>query len=106
MGRIKSCSTRTATTLLQSKSMFSAAIAIAFAAGLGGCVSTVDQRGNLPDAEKVAEIRPGGTRRDEVTKILGTPSSIGVFDSKNWYYISRKTKRVAFFDPDVLDQQV
>ena len=92
--------------MLQSKLMFSAALAMAFAAGLGGCVSTVDQRGNLPDAEKVAEIRPGATTRDEVTKILGTPSSVGVFDSKNWYYISRKTKRVAFFDPDVLDQQV
>jgi outer membrane protein assembly factor BamE (lipoprotein component of BamABCDE complex) len=73
---------------------------------LAACAATVDQRGNLPEAEKLARIRPGATTRDEVTKILGTPSSVGIFDDKNWYYISRRTSQVAFFDPDVLDQQV
>jgi outer membrane protein assembly factor BamE (lipoprotein component of BamABCDE complex) len=76
------------------------------AAGIAGCTATVDQRGNLPEPEKVAQIQPGTTTRDQVVKILGSPSSTGVFDDKNWYYISRKTKQVAFFDPDVLDQQV
>src|SRR5260370_16767096 len=74
------------------------------AAGLGACVSSLDQRGHLPEPDKLAEIHPGTTTRDEVAKILGNPSSTGIFDSKNWYYISRKTKQVAFFDPDVLDQ--
>ena len=54
----------------------------------------------------MAEIHPGTTTRDQVAKILGTPSSTGVFDGDSWYYISRKTKQVAFFEPDVLDQQV
>jgi outer membrane protein assembly factor BamE (lipoprotein component of BamABCDE complex) len=76
------------------------------AAGLAGCVAVLDQRGNLPEPDKLALIHPGATTRDEVTKILGTPSSIGIFDDKNWYYISRRTKQVAFLDPDVLDQQV
>jgi outer membrane protein assembly factor BamE (lipoprotein component of BamABCDE complex) len=76
------------------------------AAGLAGCAATVDQRGNLPDKEKLAQIQPGATTRDEVVKILGTPSSTGVFDDKSWYYISRKTKQVSFLKPDVLDQQV
>ena len=106
MGRILSCFNADSYALHQPKSMLPAALALAVAAGLGGCVASVDQRGNLPDPDKLAEIRPGATTRAEVAKILGTPSSIGVFDSKNWYYISRKTKRVAFFDPDVLDQQV
>src|SRR5207244_6768487 len=70
------------------------------------CSPTVDQRGNLPEPDKIAEIRPGATTRDEVTKILGTPSSTSVFSEKTWYYISRRTKQVAFFDPDVTDQQV
>jgi outer membrane protein assembly factor BamE (lipoprotein component of BamABCDE complex) len=84
-----------------------AALLVALAAmGLAGCRATVDQRGNLPEPEKVAQIQPGSTTRDQVVKILGTPSSIGVFDDKNWYYISRKTSQVAFFSPEVLDQQV
>ena len=74
--------------------------------GLASCAATVDQRGNLPEPEKLAQIQPGTTTREQVTKILGTPSSTGVFDDKNWYYISRRTKQVSFFDPDVLDQQV
>ena len=75
-------------------------------AGIAGCAPSIDQRGNLPDGEKLAQIQPGSTTRDQVMKILGTPSSTSVFDSDSWYYISRKTKQIAFFSPDVLDQQV
>lgn len=83
----------------------SVAVALA-AASLAACVPTVDQRGNLPEPDRLAQIQPGTTTREQVAKILGTPSSTGVFDDKNWYYISRRTKQLAFFDPDVLDQQV
>lgn len=82
------------------------AAAVVAAAGISGCVPTVDQRGNLPEADEVARIHPGTTTKDQVAKLLGTPSSTGVFDSGSWYYISRKTKQIAFFEPDVLDQQV
>jgi outer membrane protein assembly factor BamE (lipoprotein component of BamABCDE complex) len=75
-------------------------------AGLAACSPNVDQRGNLPDPDKLAAIRPGATTKDEVVKILGTPSSTGVFNDKSWYYISRRTEQLAFLDPDVLDQQV
>ena len=84
-----------------------ASIIVALAAtGLAGCAPTIDQRGNLPEPDKLAQIQPGTTTREQVVKILGTPSSTGVFDDKNWYYISRRTKQIAFLDPDVLDQQV
>jgi len=89
------------------KLVLPASVVVALAAaGLAACAPTIDQRGNLPEPEKLAQIRPGTTTREQVTKILGTPSSTGVFDDKNWYYISRRIKQVSFFDPDVLDQQV
>ena len=84
-----------------------AALAGALAAlSVAACVPTVDQRGHLPEPDRVAEIHPGSTTRDQVVKLLGTPSSVGVFNDKSWYYISRKVKQIAFFSPDVLDQQV
>ena len=84
-----------------------ASLALAIAAcSLAGCAPVVDQRGKLPDPDRLAQIHPGTTTREQVAQILGTPSSTGVFDDKNWYYISRRTKQVAFFDPDVVDQQV
>ena len=77
------------------------------AAAFVSCAPAVDQRGNLPNPDKLAEIHAGTTTKDEVTKILGTPSSVSVFNNdKSWYYISRRTSQTAFFDPSVLDQQV
>jgi len=77
------------------------------AVAIAGCAASVEQRGNLPNPEKIAEIHAGTTTKDEVVKVLGTPSSVSVFNNdKSWYYISRRTAQTAFFDPDVLDQQV
>lgn len=73
---------------------------------LAGCAADVAQHGNLPDPSQIAAIKPGQTTKAQVAKLLGSPSSVGVFDGEAWYYISRKTSRVAFFDPDVLNQQV
>ncbi len=73
---------------------------------LAGCAPTVDQRGNLPEPEKLAEIKPGVTTKEQVSQLLGTPSSVSTFNDKTWYYISRGPSRSSFFSPDVLDQQV
>jgi outer membrane protein assembly factor BamE (lipoprotein component of BamABCDE complex) len=73
---------------------------------LAGCAVSEDQRGNLPDPEKLAQIQPGTTSKEQVIKILGSPSSESTFDDDVWYYISRRTKQIAFFSPTVLDQQV
>ena len=81
--------------------------AVSGAAAFVSCAPAVDQRGNLPNPDKMAEIHAGTTTKDEVAKILGTPSSVSVFNNdKSWYYISRRTSQTAFFEPDVLDQQV
>src|SRR5215468_3206828 len=80
-----------------------AILATALAAG---CASSVEQRGNLPEQDRIAEVHPGSTTKDEVIKILGSPSSVSIFNDKSWYYISRRTEQFSFFDPDVVDQQV
>lgn len=76
------------------------------AAGLAACATMIDQRGNLPDEEKVARIRPGITTKDTVAQLLGTPTSVSTFDDKTWYYISKRTEQWAFLAPKTLDQQV
>ena len=84
-----------------------AALVISGAGAVMSCAPSVEQRGNLPNPDKIAEIHAGSTTKDEVAKILGTPSSVSVFNNdKSWYYISRRTAQTAFFEPDVLDQQV
>jgi outer membrane protein assembly factor BamE (lipoprotein component of BamABCDE complex) len=79
---------------------------VALALVLAGCTISEDQRGNLPDPDKLTQVKPGSTTKEQVVKILGSPSSESTFDDDTWYYISRKTKQVAFFSPSLLDQQV
>jgi outer membrane protein assembly factor BamE (lipoprotein component of BamABCDE complex) len=75
---------------------------------LAACTTAnpVDQRGNLPEADKLAQIKPGTTDEATVTQLLGSPSSIDVFDANVWLYISQKTRPVALREPVLLDQQV
>jgi len=86
----------------------SAAICLALAGGIavGACSPTVDLRGNLPTERKLAEIKPGAIGRDEVSARLGTPSTVATFDTETWYYVSQKTETFAFFEPEIIDQQV
>lgn len=83
----------------------SAAFAAALLA-LACCTNPVDQRGNLPDPDKLAQIKPGTTDKATVTQLLGSPSSIAAFDPNTWYYISQKTRPVAFLMPERVDQEV
>jgi outer membrane protein assembly factor BamE (lipoprotein component of BamABCDE complex) len=79
---------------------------LAALAAVSGCSGVVDQRGNLPDTDRLAQIQPGQATKDTVTRVLGTPSSISTFDPNTWYYISRRTEQFAFLAPELLDQQV
>jgi outer membrane protein assembly factor BamE (lipoprotein component of BamABCDE complex) len=82
------------------------AAAVLALATLAGCGIPVNQRGNLPKPDALAQIKPGETDKQTVQRLLGTPSTVASFDDKTWYYISRETKEIAFLRPEVLDQQV
>ncbi len=79
-----------------------AAVALAVTA----CASRVNTRGNLPDPERIAEIKTGQHSRQDVADILGSPSSTAVFDLETWYYISKRTETVAFFESELQERQV
>lgn len=84
-----------------------AALILALAAAIpSACSVPIDQRGNLPEPKTLAEIKPGVTDKATVTRLLGSPSSIAAFDANTWYYISQKTKNIAFFKPELIDQEV
>jgi outer membrane protein assembly factor BamE (lipoprotein component of BamABCDE complex) len=76
------------------------------AGALGACSPMVHTDGQIPDPVKLASIEPGAQTREEVVKLLGTPSAVAVLDDRTWYYISKRTSTLAFFEPDVLEQRV
>jgi outer membrane protein assembly factor BamE (lipoprotein component of BamABCDE complex) len=75
-------------------------------AALVACSPIIDSRGNLPELDDLEKIRVGGTSKEQVTQILGSPSAIATFDPNTWYYISKRTETVVFFRPETLDQKV
>lgn len=90
-----------------SRSLRNLTLAAAASLALAGCAATatIAQRGNVPDPEKLEQLKPGNSK-DEVVQLIGSPSTIGTFSDKRWYYISRKTEKIAFFNPNTIDQQV
>ena len=80
--------------------------ALVLVIGATACESRLDTRGNMPDPSRLAEVASGSHTREDVVEILGSPSSIAVFDQESWYYISKRTTTFAFFEPDVSDRQV
>ena len=75
------------------------------AALLAGCAPIVHQQGHIRDAEVLAQIEPGQQTREEVARLLGTPSAVGTFDDRRWYYISRRTETTAFYEPELVNQE-
>jgi outer membrane protein assembly factor BamE (lipoprotein component of BamABCDE complex) len=70
------------------------------------CAPMTETRGYVPDDVLLGELRPGVHDRNSVASLLGSPSSVGTFDSATWYYITRRTEQLAFFAEEVVDQQV
>jgi outer membrane protein assembly factor BamE (lipoprotein component of BamABCDE complex) len=73
---------------------------------LGACSSMVHTDGVVLDDTKVGSIQPGVQSEDDIKRLIGTPSSQSIYGEKTWYYITRRTSRVAFFDPSVQEQKV
>src|SRR6185369_14551418 len=69
------------------------------------CSPFVATRGNLVDNDHLTQVRQGQSR-DDVQKMLGTPSVVSEFNSNVWYYVGRRTEQTAFFTPDVVEQRV
>jgi outer membrane protein assembly factor BamE (lipoprotein component of BamABCDE complex) len=74
--------------------------------GLGGCSPTIQQEGNVPDPDQVVQINPGVDDKNRVMQLLGSPSSVSAFQDRTWYYISRRTETTAFFDPEIVEQEI
>ena len=84
-----------------------ALLALASAALLAaGCTRIRDHQGYLVDEPLVAAIQPGVDNRDSVAGTLGRPTFVGQFDQRDWYYVSRNTRQLAFNMPRPTEQTV
>jgi outer membrane protein assembly factor BamE (lipoprotein component of BamABCDE complex) len=82
-----------------------AALALAGLAATG-CSAIREHRGYVVDPVLVAAVQPGVDNRESVQGTLGRPTFTGQFDQRDWYYVSRQTKQLAFSRPTPTEQTV
>ena len=75
-------------------------------AGLAACSPQVSQHGHTIDAESVARIKPGVTSREEVARLLGSPSTLATFEDDRWYYVTQRRESRSFFENRITEQDV
>jgi outer membrane protein assembly factor BamE (lipoprotein component of BamABCDE complex) len=73
---------------------------------LAGCETIVDQRGFAPTPGSVEKLEVGSQSREDVVRLIGSPSSVATFNPNTWYYISQKQETWAFMKPVMLEQNV
>ena len=62
--------------------------------------------GYAPRPAQLAEVSVGTDGKAEVAGKIGRPTTVGAFDTDEWYYITRSTESRAFLEPRVVSQEV
>lgn len=70
------------------------------------CSRGSEIQGYMFRPDDVASLTIGKTTKEEVMRKFGSPSSKSDFGVETWFYVSKKTKSVAFFEPKTLEQDV
>ena len=73
---------------------------------LAGCDSIIDQRGFAATPGSIEKLEIGAQSREDVIRLIGSPSSVATFNPNVWYYISQKQEYYAFFKPAIVAQNV
>ena len=73
---------------------------------ISACDPVTDVRGHVPTPGTMEKLEVGTQSRDDVLRLLGSPSTVASFDNNVWYYISQRQEQVAFFEPKMSEQKV
>jgi outer membrane protein assembly factor BamE (lipoprotein component of BamABCDE complex) len=81
-------------------------IALLGALATGACDPLVDVHGHVPTPGSMSKLEVGTQSREDVLRLLGSPSTRASFNDEVWYYISQRQESVAFLEPKIVEQKV
>lgn len=58
------------------------------------------------NAYRMSELAPEKSTKEDLRRVLGSPSHIPPFHPQRWYYVYREVEQVAFLDPETTKQTV
>ena len=83
-----------------------ASASLLLAVVMAACSPTIREHGQKLDEDAIARIHPGVTAREEVLRLMGSPTTVAAFDGNAWLYVNQKMAHKAFFRPELVDQKV
>jgi outer membrane protein assembly factor BamE (lipoprotein component of BamABCDE complex) len=81
-------------------------MAIGLGLGVAACAPQVVQHGHTIDPANLARITPGVTSREEVARLMGSPSALATFEDDRWYYVTQRRESHSFFQSTITEQEV
>lgn len=78
---------------------FSSIAALLAALAATACAPIRGHQGFVLDETLATAIQPGVDNRESVQGTLGRPTFVGQFEQRDWYYVSRSTRALAFNMP-------
>ncbi len=73
---------------------------------LGACSFPVNQIGDMPSEKRISAIKAGKHTKEDVTRLIGNPAHITLFQEESWIYVESKEKQRAFLSPKEEERQV
>ena len=73
---------------------------------LPGCDPNFNQRGFAPTPGSVEKLEVGTQSREDVIRLVGSPSAVSTFNPNIWYYISETQESFAFLKSVISEQKV
>src|SRR5262245_35700493 len=73
---------------------------------LSSCEPIIDHRGFAATPGSVEKLETGTQSREDVIRLIGTPTAVATFNPNVWYYISQQQETNAFFKPAITEQHV
>jgi outer membrane protein assembly factor BamE (lipoprotein component of BamABCDE complex) len=73
---------------------------------VAGCAETLDTHGQVLLPSALAQIKPNITTKDDVVRLLGTPSAKGTMNDNRWYYVNSVVGKKAFSPHNLKNRKV
>ncbi len=73
---------------------------------LAACDPHFNQRGFAATPGSVEKLEAGSQSREDVIRLVGSPSAVSTFNPNIWYYISETQEGYAFLKPEITQQKV
>ncbi len=73
---------------------------------VSACAETFRNHGYVPSDEDLSAITVGADTRQSVRDSIGAPSSGGVLEGGDYFYVRSRMRHFAFREPEVVDRQV